>query len=118
MSASHSVDPGTAARVRFHATPGSAITLGDANCISRPHQPGEVIAAADDIQVDVLSEVEAGIADRSAKACGVDVEDDERGPAAAHRLEDADPVGVGAGRDHGDRPPAQPAHAIPAEAPE
>src|SRR5256885_16983534 len=115
MSASHSVEPGTAARVRFHATPGMAITSGDANCISRPHQPGEVIAAADDVQIDVLAEVEAGVAVGAAEACRVDVEDDERSPAAAHRLENADPVRFGAGRDHGDRTPGQPTHALTGE---
>src|SRR3977135_3721403 len=42
--------------------------LGDTDCISRPHQAREVVAAPDYVEVDVLAEVEARVLVGAAKA--------------------------------------------------
>src|SRR5690348_1949828 len=60
--------------------------LGDTDRIPRPHQPGEVIALANDVEVDVLTEVEADVLIGAAKAGTVQVEDDQGRALAAHRL--------------------------------
>src|SRR6266508_5485074 len=78
---------------------------GDTYRISRPHQACEVVAAADHVQVDVLTQVEAWVLVWAAKARGVDVEDDQARPAAPHGLQQLHPRWVGARSDDGDRPP-------------
>src|SRR5437773_5788677 len=116
-TADQRVEAGTAARARSHLVAGRSPScrppLGDTDCISRPHQPREVVALADDIEVRVLTEVECRVPVRAAEADGVDVEDDQRGAPAAHRLEQVHPIRVGARRDDRNRPPRQAAHAIP-----
>src|SRR5712691_1831147 len=88
---------------------------GDAYRIARPHQPCEVVAGANHVEVDVLAQVEARVLVRATEAGGVEVEDDQAGAPAAHGLEKAHPPRVGARRDHGDRAPGQAADAVPGE---
>src|SRR5690348_1598296 len=75
---------------------------GDTDRIARPHEPCEVVAGANHVQVDVLAEVEARVLVRAAEAGGVEVEDDQAGAPAADGLEQAHPGRVGARRDHRD----------------
>src|SRR5438270_2935315 len=117
-TADQRAEAGTAARVRSHLvagtpSPSCRLPLGETDCISRPHQPREVVALADDEQVRVVTEVERGVPVRAAEADGVDVEDDQGGAPAAHRLEQVHPIRVGARRDHRDRAPGQTADAVP-----
>src|SRR6058998_1385824 len=86
---------------------------GDTYRIPGPHEPREVVARAHHVEVDVLAQVKAGVLVRSAEAGGVEVEDDQARPAAADGLHQPHPIGVGAGRDHGDRPSGQAADAVP-----
>src|SRR5262245_39239300 len=76
--------------------------LDQADSISRPQQPGEVVPPADDVEVHVGAEVEAQVGLGRAEAGGVDVEGEQRGPPAADALHGPDPGGVRAGRDHGE----------------
>src|ERR1035437_265431 len=107
------------ARVRPQTRPGTRTRLnselGDADCISRPHQPREVVPLSDDVEVDILSEVEAWVLVRTAEAGHVQIEDDHRRAAPAHRLEQAHPIGVGTRRDARDGTPRQPADPLPRE---
>src|SRR3989442_9082696 len=52
----------------------AGIGLDQADSISRPQQPGEVVALPDDIEVDVRAQVEAEVGLRRTEAGGVDVE--------------------------------------------
>src|SRR5438874_9854532 len=117
-TADQRAEAGTAALARSHLvagtpSPSCRLPLGETDCISRPHQPREVVALADDEQVSVLTQVERRVPVRAAEADGVDVEDDQRGAPAAHRLEQVHPIGVSAWRYHRDRAPGQAAHAVP-----
>src|SRR5450759_1882429 len=107
------------ARVRPQTRPGTSKRLnrglGDADCISRPHQPREVVSTPDDVKVDILAEVEAWVLVRAAKAGHVEIEDDHRRAAPADRLQQAHPIGVGARRDDRDGTPRQPADPLPRE---
>src|SRR5690348_17521985 len=86
MPADHSVHGGTAARVRSHAIVPKPGALSDSDCIACPHQAGEVVAAPHDIEIDVLTEIEAWVGIGSAEAGRIDVEDDQRRAPPAHSL--------------------------------
>src|SRR2546428_2110811 len=118
-TADQAMAPVIEARVRPHIRPGTRASwnlgLGDADCISRPHQSREVVAAADDVEIDVLSEIEARVLVRAAKTRYVEIEDDHRRAAPAHRLQQANPLWIGAWRDDSNGTPREPADPIPGE---
>src|SRR5579864_6170744 len=87
--------------------------LGDTDRIARSHQPGEVIALADNVQIDVLAQVKADVLVGSAEAGTVQIENDQCRALAAHRLEQPHPRGVGARRYHRDRASWQTADPVP-----
>src|SRR6266850_4996567 len=88
-SADHQSPPCIEERAPPHTRPGTNCRrpLGDTDCISCPHQARKVIAAAHDVQVHVLAEVEARVLVGAAEAPDVEVEHDQSGAAAAHRLQ-------------------------------
>src|SRR5437660_552905 len=102
--------PGSSSRVRRTRRSGK---LTDADCISSPHEAGEVVALTHDIQVYVLPEIEGGVLVGTAEARAVEEEDDHRRAAASNRLQQAHPGLVGARRDHGDGAARQPANPVP-----
>src|SRR2546430_472859 len=88
---------------------------GDTYRIPGPHEASEVVALAHDVQVDVLAQVEAWVLVRASEAGDIEVEHDERRAAASHRLQQANPFRIRAGRDDGDGASWKPADAVPRE---
>src|ERR1700730_15756823 len=118
-TADQAAAPVSEASVWPHTVPGTRASrnrgLGDTDCISRPHQPAEIIPTPDDVEVDVLAQIQPWVLIRTAEAGHVEIEDDHRRAAPTHRLQQAHPIGVGAGRDDGNGAPRQAADSIPSE---
>src|ERR1700686_5286188 len=114
-TADQATAPVIEARVRLQNLTGhkAARPLADADCISSPHQPREVVTATDDVKVDILPQVEARVSIRATEAGGVEIENNHVRTPALNRLKKAYPLGVGAWRDHRRGASWQPANSIP-----
>src|SRR5262245_8113979 len=96
-----------------HAMGSDLARLDQADSISCPQEPSEVISLSDHVEVDIRAEVEAQVRLGCTEAGGIDVDGQQRRATPANGLHCPHPRSVRARRDDRDGAPGQAANPVP-----